>query len=225
MLETLLKGNCSKRLTIVDTLLIDFSFVIIFTTYCHHLRFISSFISSMYGCVLSAEFYTLNWTEVLNWNPRPIYGGGTKGVDVKHSAPADSQQQNKTAQKNHQPSDGLRSQKPHLSALIVHCSQAWSPRCYYLGLHDPGLRSDPADELSLERSPDHQPLSLPLCVSLHRVIGWPLGSAIWVHLTDVCLCASAKYHAVQTVIWLCTVMGTNYLLSSYNYLVTTCVRK
>jgi len=26
--------------------------------------FISSFISSMYGCVLSAEFYTLNWTEL-----------------------------------------------------------------------------------------------------------------------------------------------------------------
>jgi len=45
--------------------IVDCIFAIIFTAHCYRIRFISSFISSMYGCVLSAEFYTLNWTELM----------------------------------------------------------------------------------------------------------------------------------------------------------------
>ena len=58
-----LKGNFSKTLTswYIAT---DWIFIIIILPYIVYLRYICSFISLIYGCVLSAEFYTLNWTEL-----------------------------------------------------------------------------------------------------------------------------------------------------------------
>ena len=58
MLETFLKGNCSKTLT-SRYIATDCIIIIIFTAYCYYLKFICSFISFMYGCVLSAEFYRI----------------------------------------------------------------------------------------------------------------------------------------------------------------------